>query len=310
MKRLKGLTAVELLAVIVTITMLAAILIPTLGAVNKEKAYRAVCTNNLRAFAMANVAYANEDGQYYCPVTYLEPNAAGNISIGGNRYDRIVWITNATFRNILGYDRYPKDKRNAPTSPSGSYNGPFNMPAKLLCPADMISIDWQKQTSNVSMSYGYNLSDWTYPSNWERTINNAHAGHTISGMTNPSEKLAFIDGIDFYVNCGSKTNPPADYAIVWDQYGQQTIQFYKDRNLHGPTIYRHNEGANIGFYDGHAAYMKKKQIFRARDYYTASYGGGEQNPGMWVADMVRWTGRGNGGIGPTDFFISARGGPD
>ena len=46
MKRPKGFTKAELLTAVVVIVFLAAILIPTLGVVNKERAYRAGCAAN------------------------------------------------------------------------------------------------------------------------------------------------------------------------------------------------------------------------------------------------------------------------
>ena len=49
---------------------------------------------------------------------------------------------------------------------------------------------------------------------------------------------------------------------------------YKDVGCDGPTLYRHNEGVNMAFYDGHMDYMKKDRVWNIDDW-----GGGR--PGMW-----------------------------
>ena len=42
----------------------------------------------------------------------------------------------------------------------------------------------------------------------------------------------------------------------------------------GQTLYRHSEGANMAFCDGHAAYMKKEKVF-IKDAWDSG------TPGMW-----------------------------
>jgi prepilin-type processing-associated H-X9-DG protein len=104
-------------------------------------------------------------------------------------------------------------------------------------------------------------------------------------MRNPSTKLAFIDGIDWWVDWGDRG---ACYQNGWDQHHQQSIAAYRGQSPEGaaltpcwgPVLYRHNEGAMIGFYDGHAGYMKKQEVW-IQDYFEAK----PQKPGMWVADM-------------------------
>ena len=57
-----------------------------------------------------------------------------------------------------------------------------------------------------------------------------------------------------------------------------SVQDYKDAGTGGPTLYRHNEGANIGFYDGHAERMAKQKVWIAENYNS-----NPKRPEMWVA---------------------------
>ena len=65
----------------------------------------------------------------------------------------------------------------------------------------------------------------------------------------------FIDSGDFWV---SKLG--ADYLIYWDQY-QNELEDYRNAGMWSPTFFRHNEGANIAFFDNHVEYLKKEDIF-------------------------------------------------
>ena len=295
MKTLKGFTVAELLVVIVIITLMITILLPAFTtAANKETSFRAVCANRLKNLGMANSIYANEYDGYYCPLDFLDPNDRGRITMGipPQNYDEIMWLANRGFRNILKYDQYPKNKRNSDSS--AAYNGPLNMPAELLCPADKISIDWSNQRDGVLVSYGYNMTDWPY--SWSGPLALSYMGYRVDNVPAPSTKLVFIDSIDWWVTWGCRA---ADPALAWDRHGQMSIGEYRGQgrgagitSCYGPTIYRHNEGANITFYDGHVQYMKKQQIFVKSDYYDSSSGRvlsrPYQRPGMWVVDFMMY----------------------
>ena len=58
----------------------------------------------------------------------------------------------------------------------------------------------------------------------------------------------------------------ADYTIGWDVLGHDTISPYQIEGCAGPTLYRHNEGANYTFYDGHVAYMNKQKAWSREDW--------------------------------------------
>ena len=51
----------------------------------------------------------------------------------------------------------------------------------------------------------------------------------------------------------------------------------------GPTLYWHNEGAVIGFYDGHAERLAKEKVWIAKNFTS-----NPKQPGMWVAVPEVW----------------------
>ena len=105
-------------------------------------------------------------------------------------------------------------------------------------------------------------------------------------MSLPAVKMVFIDAIDWWAEWKD-----ADYTKGWDMLGQATSIDYRTPNLNGlgnsalyaPTFYRHSEGANMCFYDGHVKYMKKQDIFNQDDFAA-----NPKNPGIWVADKATW----------------------
>lgn len=67
---LRGFTLVELLVVIATIAILAALLLPVLGKA-RQRAKRTVCLNNLRQMTLADTIYCNDTGQLPAPSDFL-----------------------------------------------------------------------------------------------------------------------------------------------------------------------------------------------------------------------------------------------
>jgi len=137
---------------------------------------------------------------------------------------------------------------------------------------------------NLSGSYGYNATEFTVqygsianPSQWY-PVGTTSIGFTAQSVKRASEKLAFTESTDWWVAWAG-----ADYREGWDKLHQANLQVYKDATprVDGPVLYRHSEGANIAFYDGHISYMSKQNIFVTKDYDATP-----KQPGMWVVNHL------------------------
>lgn len=234
-------TLIELLVVVAIIAMLISILLPSLSKA-RSMARMVKCASIQKQFGTAHHMYANESDDWFVPHT-----------LNGTR---LAW-----YRNI-------KWRANLSLSPGSNY------PDGLVCP----DVPEQFRTS-AGKNYGgngtadssspydpnmtkvedlpYNEGDYSTTA----TLTGIGQGRRTlrSRVKSPSEKLQLVDGADWNV---SKWN--ANYAVHWDVYPELNLNEGGAWNV---TSYRHNEGANILMFDGHAEYRTKQEAFdgSARD---------------------------------------------
>jgi prepilin-type N-terminal cleavage/methylation domain-containing protein/prepilin-type processing-associated H-X9-DG protein len=270
----KAFTLIELLVVVAIIALLLAILIPSLNKA-KELANRIICGNHLKNIASASNVYANSQDGYFVPASYLGPGqpaqvwpsteaAANAIYDAGGRF----WYENETFREYIGLD----DRSLIPKSASTSAirTALLATPKDFLCPSDKISR--RRKDTETRISYGYNNTDWR-PWTIARTI----VGYKASNVKNPAGTLNFVDNVYFWCDING-----AHYAWVWDRIKNISNPAQWPSDITDDTVlYRHSEGANVGFYDGHAQWLKKEDIFDREGYNIQPQS--QAWMGMWTA---------------------------
>jgi prepilin-type N-terminal cleavage/methylation domain-containing protein/prepilin-type processing-associated H-X9-DG protein len=269
-KKTRGFTLMELLVVIAVIALLLAVLMPSLQKA-REMAARMICASNEKQLLVANNLYANSWDEYYCPPMLVDRTKPDeNASPTGEDERTSNWLTNDEFRKLMAID----DKQVSESD--------MVLSEDYLCPEDKVARYERVSEYNVLVSYGYNVTDWNgqhagsdahlnlgcfWDTNPISCCQNADVDHWQIGwkrteITRPAEKINFIESNDWW----AKWRGGANYKEGWDILGHApshstTPPGYNTINFYGSTLYRHNEGANLGFYDGHVQYLPKEKIY-------------------------------------------------
>lgn len=246
MKTKRAFTLIELLVVIAIIALLLAILIPSLNKA-RELARRVKCMSLARAHGNSNQLYASANNGYFVP--FSQPHSDPTLP-----WDE-RWCENRMFRKFISVDMRMRVE-------DSGWNDAFVWPKELRCPSQKIRdvesyAAWTLENEDwmVVMSYGYNVEHWRgtgslkNPGTWWPW--GGYYGHHISRVKNPSEKMMFID-CNYYQARYERAKPE-----YWEKYGDTTLELV---NL-GQICYRHSDGANLAYFDGHAGYLKSNKIY-------------------------------------------------
>jgi prepilin-type N-terminal cleavage/methylation domain-containing protein/prepilin-type processing-associated H-X9-DG protein len=272
--RKKGFTLIELLVVIAIIALLLAILMPSLAKV-KEVAKRVVCTNLTKQMGVGNMIYATENnGQfvYYSGKDKLlnkilnigDPAGGGNFgaTLPNGRLRNGYWCLEETYLSTLGMT---EDQIMTANTPGLSAQG-ARWPDSFLCPSYKELSAAEGNPGDFKVSYGYNQGYFSASPNGVPPVGTP-TYYKESQIKNPAGKLMFSDSQSWYMTA-SVTNPgaptgwgsywgDANYKMSWDREDIGHEQFWMDAGV----MYRHSEGANVAFYDGHAGWMPKEEMF-------------------------------------------------
>lgn len=226
-----GFTLIELLVVVAIISILAALLMPSLKQA-RERSYQIKCMSNLRQLALGVQMYLSENnGVFPGPAwTYRSVTAWPGCGGGGGMGQYVgAWIDAADI-------------------PSPSVNNP----AVYQCPADKIP-PGADPMGNPRLGYG---GQWWGPKGWTPIsygINCVLSGQA-GWWSAPAANISMIMN-------------PARCWILGDASYQMVSHVWDPSTDPGPGICcalypRHSGGANIAFCDGHVEWIQDQNIPR------------------------------------------------
>ena len=249
----RGFTLVELLVVIGIIAVLVAILLPVLGGARK-KARAVKCLNTIRQIGIANQIYMSDYADWNIPYGWgftqqAPPLPLLNVPNPPASGPRVGWGSLFPLARFF----------NAPNPGNGLF------PAAAICPDAVYA--WTYSTSyndengyNMGMAYGMNTTqlDGGWPAAGDPNAGNTGPPNYFCGWARarviaPAEKIQFIDAIGSVATGGT---PP--YTTRYYQPGWGEIYYADPTGVNTKSnivCYRHSNGANALFFDGHAEWM-------------------------------------------------------
>jgi prepilin-type N-terminal cleavage/methylation domain-containing protein/prepilin-type processing-associated H-X9-DG protein len=244
----RGFTLIELLVVIAIIAILAAILFPVFAKA-REKARQTSCLSNVRQISTATLSYA-QDYDELAPDYWYGPGDG-------------FW---ATWMEMV--NPYAKNEQiflcpSAPTSPSGmGYTGAANRLASTYTWPAWIRYTYYDWWGTIMFAGFPTSADPVNP--WD-------ACRTMMFVEHPAESTWLIEG----------------YVITYDPAGSSVFGSAATTGIGvDPTdkaFYRHNEGMNLGFCDGHAKFVRGEDWMTNSSARTGgAYSGYPESPYMQV----------------------------
>jgi prepilin-type N-terminal cleavage/methylation domain-containing protein/prepilin-type processing-associated H-X9-DG protein len=224
-----GFTLIELLVVIAIIAILAAMLLPALAKA-REKARAISCINNLKQVTLSALMYA-DDSVEYLPSYYMYPNRSGACT-----------YTTADLPYM--------NKKLGTTS--NLYAWWMDVCMKYTNDSEVFQCP--NVTGRWYGGYGWSVYGAGYVMNMAARydLDQIYRGIPLSMVAHPTELPMVAD------SWPNATNP-SNWVNYW-------------RPTSGPNYFiyapvAHNDGANVGFVDGHAAWWKNPNYGALKNYY-------------------------------------------
>jgi prepilin-type N-terminal cleavage/methylation domain-containing protein/prepilin-type processing-associated H-X9-DG protein len=238
MRPRRGFTLVELLVVIGIVPLLVAILLPALS--NARASSRQLkCLSNIRMIGIADQLYQADYRGLHVPGYWgwspasggWPPNPPPPVPASGPRR---YWFHAEPFAGALSVVK----------------TGSGRFPQAIVCPDAPLSEARANAVGyTIHNSYAMNYSQ--FPGMAERLAPAYVNAWKSNEVRAPAEKIQFVDAVSEGVNVskGNANNSTLRYFNPY--YGER----HEPPDKGSTVLYRHRRGANVLFYDGHAAWM-------------------------------------------------------
>ncbi|MBN2712436.1 MAG: type II secretion system protein [Planctomycetes bacterium] len=251
-RKSKAFTLVELLVVIAIISILAGLLLPALK--NSLDMARSIkCLNSLKMLELGSHAYSDSYDGWVVPVAYKWDGSGY-----AEKMEKPSSILYKSFAQIL---ETPDSIIN-----SGKIGATT---AAYICPSATGIWEWNANNYPNETDPKYDTDPKSFNFTYSYSANSGPFGLygaaydplaiKSTKIKHPSRLSHFMDGLRLNVAKGGSW-----YSAYANSYANNLIERH---TLSSVTCYRHNEGAGVGFYDGHATRIHYSQFEFNADYW-------------------------------------------